>query len=132
MRPKWLDRTALLTLALDAATSLAGLGVSALMAHILATRHPAWLALFLTSQALLLYALWQLRALGESSGPSGMGQMTVKLFVAIWALALPFMTAAVMLDVAGITGHPAPFEDAAWRGAAVIAVFGLAFVYVHK
>ncbi len=129
MRPKWLDRTTVLILVLDAVTGIAGLGVSALMAHILSTRHPAWLGLFLLSQALLLYALWQLHRLGRAPGDRGMGQMMVQLFAAIWALALPFMTATVMLDVAGVVGTPAVYEGEAWQVPMVITVFALAFVY---
>ncbi len=122
-------RTATYTAALDAATAIAWFGADALIEHILGSRHPVWITPFLLSQGVLLYALVKLRRLGRPLHQQGMGPMLLKVFVAVWALALPFMNATVMGDVAGVTGMPAPYEGAPWQFPVVISAFIMAFIY---
>ena len=96
---------------------------------------PAWACVPLAAEALLLWSLWHMRRLGEPDwfaqtrvGDKGLGIMTLQLFVACFALGLPFMTTAWLGSLAGITDGGA-FVDAGWAMPLLLLLLSLSVIY---
>lgn len=117
------------TLLIDGLTMTAWVLAGWLTERMIGAPHPGWLALPVAAELGLLAALLGLRSLGRPPFQRGLGAMSLRLFVGIWALLLPFMTAAWMTAVAGVSGNDAPWKGESWALPLTVTIFLFSFVY---
>ena len=117
------------TLLIDGLTWFAWVAVGWLTARMIGAPHPGWLLLPVAAELGLLAALLALRSLGRPPIQRGMGAMTVRLFVGFWALLFPFMTAAWMTAIAGVSGNHAPWKGESWAVPLTISIVLFSCVY---
>jgi hypothetical protein len=117
-------------LLLDVAFMAAWFVAGALTSAMRNSPHPAWALVPLLAYGLLIGATIRLREMGTvRASRRGLGAMTVRLFVSLWALLLAFISVAWMTDVAGVSGYSAPHRGTGWATPLTFGLLAAGMVY---